>query len=329
MERIKSFFGYCREYGIRCSVVLLFSNLFPCSRNNLKWRKKIEEKKRKIILDYLNNNYYVEIEGTASLGDEKNPYRYCIWTAWLQGEEKAPEVIRLTIESMRRHSNGHPVIVISNDNIEQYIQLPSVIKRKYLSGIIGHAHYADIIRMMILSKYGGIWLDATMFLHEPIENRAFTSLFYSIGFDSDLETNEKFVSKHKWIVRIIGGCENSQFLSIISAMLVSYWEEHNIPIDYFVFDYIIEVLYQRNDSFRSIVDNLKKQKKFTYELSLIINEPYNEEIMNDMLSNDYVYTLSYRKEYKKITAEGLKTNYAHLCNQYLGKRCGWENNLEL
>ena len=53
-----------------------------------------------------------------------------IWTIWWQGEDNAPESMKMCFESMRINSNGHPVIVISEQNLSEYIRLPKYILKK-------------------------------------------------------------------------------------------------------------------------------------------------------------------------------------------------------
>lgn len=305
-----------QEYGIKCTMVSLLSGLFDYGKHKLKWNWLVLQKKHKTILNYLTKHYYNNIKTiTCEKKDNQKVYSQCIWTAWLQGESNAPKVIQLTIQSMRKHANGHTVIVITDENVDNYVQIPLKIKQKHAEGKMRNAHFADVIRMLVLEKYGGIWLDATMFLHEPIDESAFVSPFYSIGYDSSDKV--KYISNNKWIVGIIGGCACSQYLSRISEMLISYWKEHIVPIDYFVFDYLVEILYLNDNSFRTIVDDLKKYRKgFTFELNLVINEPYNENVMKKLFSNNNIYILSYRNTYIEKTETGLLTNYGYLCNQY-------------
>lgn len=317
MNRIKARFMYFREYGLKCTAVAFLAGIFSFLKPESKPGSIIYKIKHKVFLGYLNRHYYTDCENkTMPKGPEENRYHQCIWTAWLQGEEKAPEVIKLTIRSMRKFAQDHRVIVITHDNIENYISLPSVIRQKYTEGFIGNAHYADIIRMMILAKYGGIWLDATVLLHEPFEETVFSSLFFSTATDPGGRRSMKYVSDHRWIVGIIGGNEGSPYLSVISKMLVSFWQEHNIPIDYFVFDYLIAVLYQNDKGFRSTVDSLGKQRKSPYALKSVINEPFDESVFGEMMASHGVYILPYRNEYRRTTAEGYKTYYEYLCRQY-------------
>ena len=268
-----------------------------------------------MILGYLNRSYYTTIKDEEK--PEKivtNPYSQYIWTAWLQGEQEAPEVIQLTLKSIRRNSNGHNVVVITEENVDNYIKIPPTIKKKHADGIIGYAHYADIIRMLILAEYGGIWLDATIFLHNQIDVSAFSYPFWSIGFESNKKA--RYVSDNRWIVRVMGGCDKSKYLFQISKMLNNFWIEHDISIDYFVFDYLIAVLYNNDLSFRQVVDRLKKQNGYTNRLRLVIKDPYNEKVLNELFSDNRIYTLTYKYHYPKQTVDGQITNYGYLYNQY-------------
>lgn len=319
IKSIRYLFRYYKEYGIKCTFAFFLCVLFPYSNAKKgNWAQKILQYKHKTITNYLCKYYSQGIEIERESVACRNDYANSIWTAWLQGEENAPEVIRITLASMRKNANGHPVIVISNENVEQYIDIPQTIKAKHESGTMGHAHYADVIRMMILAKYGGIWLDATMLLHESIPQETFQCPFYSVGFKTT--NGEKFISKNKWLVGVIGGDKNSLYLAAISRMLTNYWKEHNIAIDYFVFDYLINILYQKDHSFRLIVDNLHHMDHYTYVLRKIINEPFDEKKLKELFVKKQIYTLTYRADYYKQTYEGSMTFYGYLYNHFLGEK---------
>ena len=315
-KRLKYLWKYYKEYNFKCLLALILSSLFPCSGDDSQWRKRILQYKHKVITKYLHVHYYLPLCKKNSQIMEKNIKRYdnCIWTAWLQGEENAPEVIRLTIASIRQNAGGHPVIVLTKNNIEQYVEISSLIKQKHDAGIMGHAHFADVIRMRILETYGGIWLDATTLLYESIDSAAFSSAFYSPGLSVK---NERFISGSRWNVRFIGGCRDSEYLFIISEMLSSYWQEHNLPIDYFVFDYLLYIVYENDIQFHNIIDNSPQLNVPTHALIIIMNEAYSEQQLNSMMSNQQIYTLSYKFAYQTKTTDGKETNYGYLLKKYL------------
>ena len=90
-----------------------------------------------------------------------------IWTLWLQGEEKAPALVKACFRSVRRHCKQELVVLDAN-TVFDYISLPDEIIQKYKDGKIGHAHFADICRVELLYRYGGYWLDSTGFVTAPI-----------------------------------------------------------------------------------------------------------------------------------------------------------------
>ena len=86
-----------------------------------------------------------------------------VWVLWLQGEENAPEIVKACIASTKRAFKGYEYKVLDKSNIHDYIELPDYIEEKYKKGIITHAHYSDIVRVALLSQYGGVWVDATVY----------------------------------------------------------------------------------------------------------------------------------------------------------------------
>ena len=94
---------YCREYGIRCTFSTMLYNLFRKSKRDSQLQRKLVRNKHRAILEYFYKHYYCK-PGLKAYQTKSNDQDYsdCIWTAWLQGEENAPEVIQLTISSMRR-----------------------------------------------------------------------------------------------------------------------------------------------------------------------------------------------------------------------------------
>jgi len=313
-DRIKEYVSYCHKYGLKCFIIVKICSIFNYKKRKTAFSWHCLEVKHKVILSYLFNqykgyfnNFNNKIETTRSTSTTK--YDRCIWTAWLQGEENAPDVIQLTIASMKQNSNGHQVIVLTNANVKEYINLPNDIEKKYLNGIITNAHFADIIRMMVISKYGGLWLDATTYVSSPIDDSIFNTPFFSIN---KYNAYNPYVSKGRWVVGILGGCDNSHYLYIISAILNQYWLDHDLCIDYFVFDYIIALLYRENEKFKEIVETLEPGNDNIYLLREIVNEKYDERKLKKLFSSSKFFILPHRKKYLTYDNSKHITNYAYL-----------------
>lgn len=79
-----------------------------------------------------------------------------VWTFWYQGEEFAPYPVDLCLQSIRRHSGNHPVMVLDKDNYKQYVTLPHYIEEKLSEKKISLAAFSDILRISLLRNRGGV-----------------------------------------------------------------------------------------------------------------------------------------------------------------------------
>ena len=100
-----------------------------------------------------------------------------IWLYW--EDDEIPNLIKLCYKSIIKQCNGYEVVLLNRSTILDYIDLPT------LSDEIPLANKSDLIRLELLVKYGGIWMDASVFLTQSMDwilNRIKdhdTFLFYS------------------------------------------------------------------------------------------------------------------------------------------------------
>jgi len=97
-----------------------------------------------------------------------------------EGEESA--LILLLRELIYRHSQNeekYEVVFLNNDNITDYIDIPSSAW-----GTLSPHHKSDYVRVKVLYKYGGIWLDSDTIVMDDL-----SSLF------ALLEENDGFLVK--------------------------------------------------------------------------------------------------------------------------------------
>ncbi len=102
-------------------------------------------------------------------GKETVKQNQTIWMFWMQGMENAPSLIRKCYDSVCKNKpDGFDLVVLSDNNLREYIRLPEFIWEKYRQGYISTTHLSDIIRIELLCTYGGCWIDATVFCSGPI-----------------------------------------------------------------------------------------------------------------------------------------------------------------
>ena len=117
----------------------------------LKTKQKLE-KKHRWKLEEFDKNYI----------DRNHEVSDIIWICWFQGMDSAPDLVQKCYESVVSNNPEKNVIVITEENMSEYVTFPDYIIDRWKRGVITHTHMTDLLRLELLIKYGGLWLDATV-----------------------------------------------------------------------------------------------------------------------------------------------------------------------
>ncbi|MCK9295290.1 MAG: capsular polysaccharide synthesis protein [Desulfobulbaceae bacterium] len=90
-----------------------------------------------------------------------------IWFLWFQGMDNAPFVVRKCYESWKERNPNWELIFLSDENLSHYASLALPPEKIYK---LTKALYSDFIRLELLSKYGGVWVDSTCFCVDSLDN---------------------------------------------------------------------------------------------------------------------------------------------------------------
>ncbi|MBK8618590.1 MAG: hypothetical protein IPN96_16085 [Anaerolineales bacterium] len=90
-----------------------------------------------------------------------------LWIFWSQGVSQAPFIVRKCINSWKEKNPDWEIFVLNKDNLSKYIHLdlPSGKFEK-----LPLAKQSNLIRLQLLSEYGGVWADATTFCMKPLND---------------------------------------------------------------------------------------------------------------------------------------------------------------
>ncbi len=91
-----------------------------------------------------------------------------IWMLWLQGIEKAPPVVLECYKSWKNLNPGWEINILDEKNINNFIDTNLFEDKK-----IPPQPLSDIIRIILLEKYGGVWVDASVFCTKPLNEWVF------------------------------------------------------------------------------------------------------------------------------------------------------------
>ena len=156
-----------------------------------------------------------------------------IWFCWLQGLENAPEVVKACYNSLTRLT-GYSLKVINEKNWREYITLPDYIIRRREKKQIPPAHFSDLLRLELLIKYGGTWIDSTVLCTGVNNDNENANVNY---LDTDLfmfqytqPGSSEWGGIGNWF---ISACTNNPVLTVLRDMLYVYWREHDCVLDYY------------------------------------------------------------------------------------------------
>lgn len=84
-----------------------------------------------------------------------------IWSYW---EGKRPGIVKKCIESWHRHAPGWTITVLNEHTATKF-----PIKKPSTYDSLSSTTKSDVIRLSLLAAYGGLWLDASVYLTEPLD----------------------------------------------------------------------------------------------------------------------------------------------------------------
>ena len=236
-----------------------------------------------------------------------------IWTSWWQGVESAPEYVKVAMNSVVRYKpDNYKYVVVTAENVLSYLpDFNQQILHKYNSGIISNPAFSDILRFSLLSKYGGVWMDATMILlHKEDDIFSLPLLTYR-----ELKQDFRFISRGQWTGFFIGGKNNSYFEFIRSA-LEWYWLNNDEIVDYFLIDYVIRIAFERNEG--RLSDLLDEVPTFMHSISVF--QEHINDVNGDLSSYSNLEPAIFKGSYKQkteVSIDGKLTLYGKLRNEVL------------
>lgn len=117
-----------------------------------------------LIICVLGAFFLVKRKKSFNVALQQSPPRK-VWLFWENRVgQKTPTYIKLCHESVKKNCTDLDVTILTNKNIERY--LPDLRDLSRLS----LPHQADYIRLAILQKYGGMWIDSDIIVYKSLQN---------------------------------------------------------------------------------------------------------------------------------------------------------------
>ena len=320
---MKQFLIYSKEFGLSMACVQLKESLIERKNGYSDYYIKNASEYMIKELQLIIREYQKTSGNIVFPSDEMHcsDDKRMVWICWWQGYEKMPPIVRACYRRVCNVFNDEKseVVLITEKNYSDYITFPDYIIKKYQSGIISNAHYADILRWGLMAKYGGIWIDATVFLTYDSSDaikKALSLPFYTRKLANASECpNEP--CRGLWCNFYFMGHHNSnvRIFSFVYNSLLFYWKKHEIAFHYVFLDYIIWAAYQNISDIKELIDKVPANNKHVWYLSSRMNDIYNEEEWKLLLSKNDFYKLTYKSQWVEYTPDKKSTYYGYIINQ--------------
>ena len=274
--------------------------------------RKICEKRHAVTREFLEKEFYeFLINYEFNICNEKNSK--IIWTLWMQGYEHAPELVKCTIDSIRKFAelNGFQFILLEKDTIEKYIVFPKLIKEKMNLGIIDYTKISDILRVSLLAKYGGTWVDATIYMSKDFDSSLLLQNYYTIktGEMADYSPN---ISQNRWKGFFLSG--NSSLFGFTRDFFFEYYSRYDVAVDYLLIDYIFDLAYKYDEKIRNQMLKLEKSAPNLFWLEKNLGNEFNQVLWEGITKNTTVFKTTYK------LSEEIKSNKNNFYSKLIDRK---------
>lgn len=258
----------------------------------LGWNKRYE----RWIRNYLDKHYYqlaMSVQERYVANAAKNEKaEQIIWSIWWQGEVNLPEVVQRSRASLMKNHGNYKVVLLSQFNINEYITIPDYLLKLVEDKKVSFVHLADYIRVCILRKFGGIWLDATVFLLDTVPNAYLDHEFLSRHLPV---VNPATVAGGRWSgYYMVAGEKNSLLYQFLETFYNQYFLDHKIVITYLLQDYLIDMAYRLFPHVRSLIENMPVNNEGMKYVQEHMNEDYDDVKWNAACQKTIFQKLSWK-----------------------------------
>ena len=263
------------------------------------------------VLDDLLAEYRDQPDEAITVGAGE---KISVWCCWWQGEAQMPELVRMCHHRLKQvlPADKAELHLITLDNYRDYVELPAHIIDKFQRKIITMTTMSDVLRFALLKKYGGYWLDATVFFSGPIPEEYFSGRFYCQRMVHNTELVRREACRGNWCGFSMAGPKDSVVFRYMCDAFSHWWEHYDTIIDYVLIDYMLWSGFKAIPAIRDAINTVPDNNEDIFEMYQVLNQPYSPELMQRLTTRNVMHKLTYKMDLTKVTPDGRQTLYGYL-----------------
>lgn len=264
---------------------------------------KLEKKYKKILNE-------LEFEASPEADEVNNN----VWICWFQGLQNAPDIVKKCNESVNYYLSDKNIHIITEENMCSYVDFPPYILDKFRKKIIPYAQMSDILRTMLLVKYGGMWLDGTVFLTGKIPEYVYKKPLFLLHykFKDDLT-----IVKNSWFIY---AQKDNRILKTVLELLLLYWKNENVLSEYFLWHNFLKMTLEK---YEDDADNIYYvSEEMAHDLGYSLYKKFDSVYWEQLKRWSTIHKLSYyifHTKDGKFPQDTSGTFYEHIMNIKFGE----------
>ncbi|SCB16463.1 capsular polysaccharide synthesis protein [Rhizobium hainanense] len=209
-----------------------------------------------------------------------------IWQFWAQGVEKAPPLVQTCLRSVEMNACGRKRIVLTTDTVGDYLDLPGRVMDRI--PFWGWTKFSNLLRLMLLARHGGTWIDATVLIDRAIPTW--------------IEERDFFVFRWPYDPRILAtwfmhARSETPLVVAINAAYQDYWLRAEKPGDYFMFHYLFEAVVLSQLRLSKLWKDVPFHSAATpHELQALLGHPFEYDLYRSILDRSWIQKLTHKFE---------------------------------
>lgn len=220
-------------------------------------------------------------------GARTDPGALRLYTFWNSPLDTAPPLVQACISEMTRlHADlPTPLTVLDGASARELVEIPDAVADALEKD--HPAHFSDFVRVSVLDRLGGIWVDATCWAPAPLPQAVAPLLTAGALYP-------------RWTRRQIGNwfiaaVPRTPLIRLQRLALDAWWRSGGGIPDYFLYHRIFEVLLDLVPEFRGQWDAVPTlSSAASHLLQLGMMQPWDADAMRFVAGTSIVQKLSYK-----------------------------------
>lgn len=221
-----------------------------------------------------------------------------VWICWMQGLENAPKLVQRCVASIQENLPDRDIVLITEENYSQYVEFPEHIMNKFAKGIISPTHFSDLLRLELLTRHGGTWIDSTVYCTSPdIPSYMLDSNLFVFQGLKPIDGHVMQISN--WFIT---SETHNELLELTKYLLYKYWGKYDYVKDYFIFHLMFQLAIETYpEKWKEV---FPASNTLPHILLLNLFEDFNQIWWDNLLLTTPFHKLTYKFDESKTIKDG-------------------------